>query len=163
MRALSGWTAGLIGSMSLNLCLHRPWALCTPNPAAAPPLRAHPRASYRGGGGEKGEGRNLWFPRATPGHTAAEPKGACARDTGSPSPVPEGEERRTLGGSPQHLALLRASPGECSRASGLKRNVQPTPAGSPGPPGRAEFPGEALMGAENLSALCPSPCRRAAF
>lgn len=110
MRALSGWTAGLIGSMSLNLCLHWPWALCTPNPAAAPPLRAHPRASYRGGGGEKGEGRNLWFPRATPGHTAAGPKGACARDTGSPGPRSRGRGEANTGRKPPTLGSAAGQP-----------------------------------------------------
>lgn len=161
MRALSGWTAGLIGSMSLNLCLHRPCARLTQRqPHRSVPTPA-PRVAV--GEGRRGKDVTCGFPGPHLDTLLQSQRELAPGTQEAPAPVPEGEERRTLGGSPQHLALLRASPGECSRASGLKRTVQPTPAGSPGPPGRAEFPGETLMGAENLSALCPSPRRRAAF
>lgn len=81
---------------------------------------------------------------ATWKHFRRDTKGASAGTQGAPV-----HSR----GEPWAEALLRASPGECPRASGLNRNVEPTSTGSFHPPGKAELPGKGLVGAENLGAI----------
>lgn len=161
MRRASGWTEGWILGISHRAVSH-PLALSSCKPLSTPAsislgCRTHLNgwqphdsvptpAPHAEGGGGGGEEVTCGFPgqhleTLPQGHKASFPQGHR-----KPRPVPEGEERQALGGSSQHLALLRAGPGERPGALGLKRNVEPTSTGSPCPPGRAELPGEGLMG-----------------